>query len=104
LVSNQRRDLAVIHLKKWQKKRPPEGGLFYFSKNYFLAGAAGAGAAAGAAGAAGAAAGAAVSAGAAGAAAGATGAGASFLPQAANEIANNDAINSDFVIFISLKD
>jgi hypothetical protein len=26
------------------------------------------------------------------------------LPQAANEIANNDAINSDFVIFISLKD
>ena len=90
-----------------QKKRPPEGGLFYFSKNYFLAGAAGAagaGAAAGAAGAAGAAAGAAVSAGAAGAAAGATGAGASFLPQAANETANNDAINSDFVIFISLKD
>jgi hypothetical protein len=101
LVSNQTRDLAVIHLKNGRKKRPPEGGLFYFSKNYFLAGAAGAGAAAGAAGAA---AGAAVSAGAAGAAAGATGAGASFLPQAANEIANNDAINSDFVIFISLKD
>jgi hypothetical protein len=86
------------------KKRPPEGGLFYFSKNYFLAGAAGAAGAGAAAGAAGAAAGAAVSAGAAGAAAGATGAGASFLPQAANEIANNDAINSDFVIFTSLKD
>jgi hypothetical protein len=83
-------------------------------KNYFLAGAAGAaagaaGAAAGApaaeaagAPAAGAAAGAA-SAG-AGAAAGATGAGASFLPQAAKETANKEAINSDFFIFISLKD
>jgi hypothetical protein len=41
---------------------------------------------------------------AAGAAAGATGAGASFLPQAAKEIANKEAINSDFFIFISLKD
>jgi hypothetical protein len=76
-------------------------------KNYFLAGAAGAGAAAGAAGAAGApAAGAAAGAASAGAgaAAGATGAGASFLPQAAKEIANKEAINSDFFIFISLKD
>jgi hypothetical protein len=68
-------------------------------KNYFLAGAAGAGAAAGAAGAAGApAAGAAAGAASAGAAAGATGAGASFLPQAAKEIANKEAINSDFFI------
>jgi len=33
-----------------------------------------------------------------GAAAGATGAGASFLPQAAKEIANKEAINSDFFI------
>ncbi len=64
-------------------------------KNYFLAGAAGA--AAGAAGAAGAAAGApAAGAASAGAAAGATGAGASYLPQAAKEIANKVALNSDF--------
>jgi len=75
------------------KKRPPEGGLFYFSKNYFLAGSA--------AGAAGAAAGAA---GAAASAAGAAGAGVSFLPQAAKATANKEAINSDFFIFISLKD
>jgi len=27
-----------------------------------------------------------------------------FLPQAAKEIANKEAINSDFFIFISLKD
>jgi hypothetical protein len=65
-------------------------------KNYFLAGAAGAAAGAAGAPAAGAAAGAA-SAG-AGAAAGATGAGASFLPQAAKETANKEAINSDFFI------
>jgi hypothetical protein len=64
-------------------------------KNYFLAGA---GAAAGAAGAA------AGAASGAGAAAGATGAGASFLPQAAKEIANKEAINSDFFILFSLKD
>jgi hypothetical protein len=70
-------------------------------KNYFLAGAAGA---VGAAGAAGAAAGAGAASAGAGAAAGATGAGASFLPQAAKEIANKEAINSDFFIFISLKD
>jgi hypothetical protein len=58
-------------------------------KDYFFSGAAGAaGAAAGAAGAA---------AGAA-SAAGATGAGASFLPQAAKEIANKEATNSDFFI------
>jgi hypothetical protein len=66
-------------------------------KDYFFSGAA--------AGAAGAAAGApAAGAASAGAAAGATGAGASFLPQAAKEIANKEAINSDFFIFISLKD
>jgi hypothetical protein len=68
-------------------------------KNYFLAGAAGAAGAGAAAGAAGAAAGApAAGAASAGAAAGATGAGASFLPQAAKEIANKEAINSDFFI------
>jgi len=65
-------------------------------KNYFFSGAAAGAAGAPAAGAAGAAS--------AGAAAGATGAGASFLPQAAKEIANKEAINSDFFIFISLKD
>jgi hypothetical protein len=59
-------------------------------KDYFFSVAAGAAGAAAGAPAAGAAS--------AGAAAGATGAGASFLPQAAKEIANKEAINSDFFI------
>jgi len=76
---------------------------FYYSKNYFLAGAAGAaaGAAGAAAGAAGAAAGAALSAGlasAAGAAGAAAGLASSFLPQADKATANIAAKRSDFFI------